>query len=127
MSIGNGFHPIYRLVHNNLQLRLFYCNPASYCGRLILQTNFEIKGPLNEISIEESLDVTRIYSVADQLPAGTLLIRHPPLGAPHHTISRAKGSLTFRKLLIDRRDESLSMWILWGYTKALHLCHRNRD
>jgi hypothetical protein len=27
------------------------------------------------MSIEESLDVTRIYSVADQLPAGTPLIR----------------------------------------------------
>jgi len=28
-------------------------------------------GILSEMSIEESLDVTRIYSVADQLPAGT--------------------------------------------------------
>ncbi len=31
-------------------------------------------GILPEMSIEESLDVTRIYSVADQLPAGTPLI-----------------------------------------------------
>jgi len=44
---------------------------------------------LPEMSIEESLDVTRIYSVADQLPAGTLLIRHRPFRAPHHTISHA--------------------------------------
>ena len=41
------------------------------------------------MSIEESLDVTRIYSVADQLPAGTPLIRHCPFRAPHHMISHA--------------------------------------
>jgi magnesium chelatase family protein len=41
------------------------------------------------MSIEESLDVTRIYSVADQLPAGTPLIRHRPFRSPHHTISHA--------------------------------------
>ena len=41
------------------------------------------------MSIEESLDVTRIYSVADQLPAGTPLIKHRPFRAPHHTISHA--------------------------------------
>jgi magnesium chelatase family protein len=35
------------------------------------------------------LDVTRIYSVADQLPAGTPLIRHRPFRSPHHTISHA--------------------------------------
>jgi Mg chelatase-like protein len=46
-------------------------------------------GILPEISIDESLDVTRIYSVADQLPAGTPLIRHRPFRAPHHTISHA--------------------------------------
>ena len=44
---------------------------------------------LPEMSIEEILDVTRIYSVADQLPAGTPLIRHGPFRAPHHTISHA--------------------------------------
>jgi magnesium chelatase family protein len=44
---------------------------------------------LPEMSIDESLDVTRIYSVADQLPAGMPLIRHRPFRAPHHTISHA--------------------------------------
>ena len=44
---------------------------------------------LPEMSIEESLDVTRIYSIADQLPAGTPLIRHRPFRSPHHTISHA--------------------------------------
>ena len=46
-------------------------------------------GILPEMSIEESLDVTRIYSVADQLPTGTPLIRHRPFRSPHHTISHA--------------------------------------
>ncbi|MBV6392348.1 MAG: Competence protein ComM [Anaerolineales bacterium] len=48
-----------------------------------------IPGILPEMSIEESLDVTRIYSVADQLPPGTPLIKHRPFRAPHHTISHA--------------------------------------
>ena len=41
------------------------------------------------MSIDESLDVTRIYSVADQLPADTPLLRNRPFRAPHHTISHA--------------------------------------
>ena len=44
---------------------------------------------LPEMSIEESLDVTRIYSVEDQLPVGTPLIRHRSFRAPDHTISHA--------------------------------------
>ena len=41
------------------------------------------------MSIDESLDVTRIYFVADQLPADTPLLRNRPFRAPHHTISHA--------------------------------------
>lgn len=41
------------------------------------------------LSLDEALDVTRIYSVADQLPADTPLIRQRPFRAPHHTISHA--------------------------------------
>ena len=48
-----------------------------------------VPGILPEMSIEESLDVTRMYSVADQLPAGTPLIKHRPFRSPHHTISHA--------------------------------------
>jgi magnesium chelatase family protein len=48
-----------------------------------------LPGILPEMSLEESLDVTRIYSVADQLPAGTALIHHRPFRSPHHTISHA--------------------------------------
>ena len=48
-----------------------------------------LPGILPEMSLEESLEVTKIYSVADQLPPGTPLIRHRPFRAPHHTISHA--------------------------------------
>ena len=50
-----------------------------------------LPGILPEMSIEESLDVTRIYSVADQLPSGTPLIRHRPFRAPHYTIFHGVG------------------------------------
>ena len=44
---------------------------------------------LPSMSLEESLEVTRIYSISDQLPAATPLIRQRPFRAPHHTISHA--------------------------------------
>ncbi len=44
---------------------------------------------LPSMSFEEALDVTRVYSVADQLPPGTPLIHVRPFRAPHHTISHA--------------------------------------
>jgi magnesium chelatase family protein len=48
-----------------------------------------LPGILPELSFDEALDVTRIYSVADQLPPGTPLIQFRPFRAPHHTISHA--------------------------------------
>jgi magnesium chelatase family protein len=48
-----------------------------------------IPGILPRMSIEEALDVTRVYSVADQLPPDVPLIRNRPFRAPHHTISHA--------------------------------------
>jgi len=48
-----------------------------------------LPGILPPLSIDEALDVTRIYSVADQLPADTPLVRTRPFRAPHHTISHA--------------------------------------
>jgi magnesium chelatase family protein len=44
---------------------------------------------LPHMTIDEALDVTRIYSVADQLPPEVPLIRNRPFRAPHHTISHA--------------------------------------
>lgn len=48
-----------------------------------------LPGILPEMALEESLEVTKIYSVADQLPPGTPLIRQRPFRSPHHTISHA--------------------------------------
>ena len=48
-----------------------------------------LPGILPRMSIDEALEVTKIYSVADLLPADTQLIRHRPFRAPHHTISYA--------------------------------------
>ena len=44
---------------------------------------------LPHMTIDEALDVTRIYSVADQLPADVPLVRSRPFRSPHHTISHA--------------------------------------
>jgi len=44
---------------------------------------------LPRMTLAEALDVTRVYSVADMLPADTPLIRQRPFRAPHHTISNA--------------------------------------
>lgn len=44
---------------------------------------------LPRMTIDEALDVTRVYSVADQLPADAPLVRNRPFRAPHHTISHA--------------------------------------
>jgi magnesium chelatase family protein len=40
------------------------------------------------MTLDEALEVTRIYSVAGRLQDGSL-IRHRPYLAPHHTISQA--------------------------------------
>ncbi len=42
---------------------------------------------LPAFTIEEALDVTRLYSIADQLPAGKPLVQTRPFRSPHHTIS----------------------------------------
>lgn len=48
-----------------------------------------LPGILPRMSIDEALDVTRIYSIADQLPADVPLIQQRPFRSPHHTISHA--------------------------------------
>src|SRR5215204_3775198 len=40
-----------------------------------------------KLSLAEAPDVTRVYSMADALPAGEPLIRVRPFRTPHHTIS----------------------------------------
>jgi magnesium chelatase family protein len=44
---------------------------------------------LPELTRDESLDVTRIYSVAGLLPSGSSLVRRRPFRAPHHSTSDA--------------------------------------
>ncbi len=48
-----------------------------------------VPGILPEMTLDEALEVTRIYSVADMLPGHTPLLRQRPFRAPHHTISHA--------------------------------------
>ncbi len=48
-----------------------------------------LPGILTTMTLDEALEVTRIYSVADLLPADKPLIRMRPFRAPHHTISEA--------------------------------------
>ena len=42
---------------------------------------------LPPLTFEEALEVTRIHSIAGNLPAGTPLIKTRPFRSPHHTIS----------------------------------------
>ncbi len=44
---------------------------------------------LPTMTVEEALEVTKIYSIAGLLPSDTPLIQHRPFRAPHHTISHA--------------------------------------
>jgi magnesium chelatase family protein len=48
-----------------------------------------LPGILPRLSVNECLEVTRIYSVAGLLPFGQPLVRQRPFRAPHHTISHA--------------------------------------
>ncbi len=44
---------------------------------------------LPTMDLEESLEVTKIYSIAGLLPPDVPLVRHRPFRSPHHTISHA--------------------------------------
>ncbi|MBK8023968.1 MAG: YifB family Mg chelatase-like AAA ATPase [Chloroflexi bacterium] len=48
-----------------------------------------LPGIMPSLSLEEALEVTRIYSVADMLPGDRSLMQIRPFRAPHHTISQA--------------------------------------
>ncbi len=48
-----------------------------------------LPGILPTMSLDEALEVTRIYSVADLLPRDRPLIRVRPFRSPHHTVSEA--------------------------------------
>ena len=44
---------------------------------------------LPRLTLEEALEVAKIYSVNGSLPEGGALLRQRPFRAPHHTISNA--------------------------------------
>jgi magnesium chelatase family protein len=48
-----------------------------------------IPGLLPDLSVEESLELSAIYSLAGGLPAGRTMLTRPPFRAPHHSASRA--------------------------------------
>jgi magnesium chelatase family protein len=56
-------------------------------GKTLLSRS--LAGIMPCMSLDEALDVTRIYSIMDQLPDNTPLIQQRPFRAPHHTISHA--------------------------------------
>jgi len=56
-------------------------------GKTLLARSMPSILPL--MTIEEALEVTKIYSIAGLLPPDTPLIRHRPFRAPHHSISHA--------------------------------------
>ncbi|MBI3362836.1 MAG: YifB family Mg chelatase-like AAA ATPase, partial [Chloroflexi bacterium] len=56
-------------------------------GKTLLARSFP--SILPNLTLEESLEITRIYSVNDMLPGDAPLVRHRPFRAPHHTISHA--------------------------------------
>lgn len=64
---------------------LFVGSPGA--GKTLLAR--AVPGILPDLTVEEALEVTRIYSVADMLPPETPLITARPFRAPHHTISHA--------------------------------------
>jgi magnesium chelatase family protein len=45
---------------------------------------------LPRLTVDEALDVTRVYSVSEALPSDEPLIRYRLFRAPHHTISYAR-------------------------------------
>jgi magnesium chelatase family protein len=46
-----------------------------------------LAGIIPPLSLEEALEITQIYSIADQLPEGTPLVTSRPFRAVHHTAS----------------------------------------
>jgi len=47
-----------------------------------------LPGILPDLTEEEALEVTKIYSITGNLPLGDSLIKFRPFRAPHHTVSR---------------------------------------
>ena len=48
-----------------------------------------LPGILPSLTPQEALEITRIYSVADMIPSGRVLVQRRPFRSPHHTVSQA--------------------------------------
>ena len=64
----------------------FFSGPPGSGKTLLARTTVSI---LPRMTIDEALEVTKIYSVSGLLPAGMPLMRARPFRSPHHTISNA--------------------------------------
>jgi len=56
-------------------------------GKMLLARS--LPSILPRLSLDEALDITRIYSVTGQLPTETPPVNQRPFRSPHHTISNA--------------------------------------
>ena len=83
-------------------------------------------GILPRLTIEEALDVTRIYSVADQLPRGYTADPKPPLPfpAPHDFARRTGGrwQLAAPGRDLARTSRACSSWM--SYPSLDRVCWR---
>jgi hypothetical protein len=68
---------------------------------------------LPRLSFDETLDDTRIYSVANLLSGDTLLVRHRSFRAPHHTISLV-GPVTLSSDSLPPRVCGAPAWMSMG-------------
>ncbi len=57
------------------------------CGKSMMAK--ALVGIIPELTLEESLEVTRIHSIAGLLPPGKHLVTERPFRSPHHTVSYA--------------------------------------
>lgn len=65
---------------------VIFSGPPGSGKTLLARTTVSI---LPRMSIDEALEVTKIYSVSGLLPSGMPLMRARPFRSPHHTISNA--------------------------------------
>ena len=69
-----------------------------------------LPGILPPMTRQEALEVTKIYSVAGLLPAGSGLVRRRPFRSPHHTTSAAAlagGGMSFRPGEVSLADRGV--------------------
>ena len=66
---------------------------------------------LPDLTFNESLEITKIHSIAGTLPENKALITQRPFRNPHHTISKAAlvGGGKYPK---PRRNEFITLWCI---------------